>query len=136
LTVNTVEFETLLDERVPSELQTICSQGERLRRWAGDQFEHCRVRTWAEAVGADDETVCARVAAASALESQRQRNLPLPNWRAFTWSELLAWSAAESDASALEAARTSSIASMHGWYVFSNPDGFLGSTRGAAGHLR
>jgi hypothetical protein len=90
--------ETLLDD-ILSELRKLGSPGERLLQWVTREFNHGRVRAWAKAVGADDAMVCTQaVAAAEALESQRQRHIPLPDWRAFTWDELLDWAADEGDA--------------------------------------
>jgi hypothetical protein len=87
--------ETLLDD-VLSGLRKLGSPGDRLVRWVTQEFNQGRVQAWAEAVGADDRTVCAQaVSAAKALESQRQRHVPLPDWRAFTWNELLEWAADE-----------------------------------------
>jgi hypothetical protein len=92
------ESQTLLDD-VLSELRTLGSPGERLLRWITQEFNQGRVQAWAEAVSADDAMVCAQVvAAAKALESRRQRHLPLPDWRVFTWNEMLDWAADEGDA--------------------------------------
>jgi hypothetical protein len=93
--------ETLLDD-VLSELRKLGSPGARLVRWVTQEFNQGRVQAWAEAVGADDAMVCAQaVAAAKALESHRQRHLPLPDWRSFTWEELNEWTADEGDADEL-----------------------------------
>jgi phosphoenolpyruvate synthase/pyruvate phosphate dikinase len=51
-----------------------------------------RVQDWVDVVGADASQVCARaVGAAHALEARRNRHERLPDWRAFTWGEMLDW---------------------------------------------
>jgi hypothetical protein len=84
---------TLL-ERVLADLRGLGPAGERLLQWCVREFWHGRIQDWIDEEGATDEQVAARlIDAAHALEALKQRHQPLPDWRGFTFRELLDWSA-------------------------------------------